>query len=89
MKKLLAIILSVLMLCAMIPFAAVSADAEPTIVLSIVDELAEINAGEEFQVEVNLENLDSTTGLIGSKVEIVYDHDVFELVTYFDEDEEM
>ena len=87
MKKLLAILLSMLMLCAMIPFAAVSAEGEPTIVLST--EEAEYNAGDEIVVAVNLENLASTAGLIGARVEIGFDHDVFELVTYFDEDEEV
>ena len=89
MKKLLAILLSALMLCAMIPFTTVAAAGEPTIVLTIVDELEEVNAGEEFQVEVNLENLDDTAGLISALVEIGFDPDVFELVTTFDEDEEM
>ena len=89
MKKLLAILLSALMLCAVIPFATVAAaEDEPTIVLSIVDDPKELNVGDEFQVEVNLENLDSTTGLIGARVELGFDHDLFELVTYFDEDEE-
>ena len=86
MKKLLAIILSALMLCAMIPFATVAAADEPTVVLSIVDELEEIEAGETFQIECNLVN---NPGVIAATVEIVYDHDVFELVTYYDEDEEM
>ena len=89
MKKLLAVFVSVLLLFTMIPFAAVSAANEPTIVLSVVDGVEKVNAGDEFQVQVNLEGLDSTAGLIGARVEIGFDPDVFELVTYCDEDEEM
>ncbi len=85
MKKLLAILLAVLMLCAMVPFATVAAADEPTIQISIDAE--EFNAGDEFDVTINLLNIPDP-GLIGAQVEIVYDHDVFELVTYFDEDEE-
>ena len=90
MKKLLAILLSVLMLCTMVPFATVAAADEPTIQVSatVDDEPVEaLDAGDEFQVTVNLLNIPDP-GLIGAQVEIVYDHDVFELVTYFDEDEE-
>ena len=86
MKKLLAILLSALMLCAMIPFATVAAADEPTIELIASEE--EVNAGDEFEVEVNLLNLEDTAGLISALVEIGFDPDVFELVTYFDEDEE-
>ncbi len=49
---------------------------------------AEANAGDEIKVTVNLENLDRTPGLIGAQIEIGFDPDVLELVTYFDEDEE-
>ena len=87
MKKLLAILLSVLMLCAMIPFAAVvTAEEEPTVQIYL--EETELNAGDEFQVTVNLLNIPDP-GLIGAQVEVVFDHDIFELVTYFDEDEEV
>ena len=88
MKKLLALLLSVLMMCSMIPFAAVSAAegiTEPTIVISTV-EAAE--AGDEIEVTVNLMNIPEP-GLIGAIVEIGFDPNVFELVTYYDEDEEM
>ena len=85
MKKLLAILLSVLMLCTMIPFATVSAEGEPTVVVSIVDDLKEVNAGDEFQVEIYLMN---NPGLTSAKVELTWDTDVFELVSYYDEDEE-
>ena len=89
MKKLLAVLLSALMLCAMIPFtaAAVTAADEPTI--ELIASAEEVNAGDEFEVEVNLLNLADTAGLISALVEIGFDSDVFELVTYFDEDEEM
>ena len=89
MKKLLAILLSVLMLCSVIPFAAVAAAEEPTVQLSIVDELESVNAGEEFQVQVDLLNLADTAGLISALIQIDYDANAFELETYFDEDEEM
>ena len=89
MKKIIAILLSVLMLCTAIPFAAVSATEEPVVQLVIVDELDEVNAGEEFQVEVNILGLEDTTGLIAATVEIVFDTAVFEVVTNYDEDEEM
>ncbi len=85
MKKYLSILLAVLMLVNILPFSfAVSAADEPTIVISCEDEI--VNAGEEFQVTVNLKN---NPGLIGALVEIGFDLDVFELVTYYDEDEEM
>ena len=84
MKKLLAILTSALLLCTMIPFATVSATeiTEPTIWVSTL----EANAGDEIQVEVKLLN---NPGVIAATVEILYDHDVMELVTYYDEDEEM
>ena len=82
MKKLLAILLSALLLCAMIPFATVSAADEPTIVVSTL----EANAGDEIQVEVKLLN---NPGVIAATVEILYDKDVMELVTYYDEEEEI
>ncbi len=84
MKKLLAILLSALLLCAMIPFATVAASDEPTIVVSTDAE--EYNAGDEIEVTVELLN---NPGVIAATVEILYDHDALELVTYFDEDEEM
>ena len=84
MKKLIAILLSALMLCTMIPFATVSAADEPTIVVSTDAE--EYNAGDEIEVTVELQN---NPGVIAATVEILYDHDALELVTYYDEDEEM
>ena len=81
MKKLLAILLSALLLCTMIPFATVSAADEPTIVVSTL----EANAGDEIQVEVKLLN---NPGVIAATVEILYDKNVMELLTYYDEDEE-
>ena len=84
MKKLLAILTSALLLCTMRPLATVSATeiTEPTIWVSTL----EANAGDEIQVEVKLLN---NPGVIAATVEILYDHDVMELVTYYDEDEEM
>jgi len=89
MKKLLAIVLFALMLCTLIPFATVSTFAadEPTV--ELVLNKTEVNAGGEFEVTVNLLNLAETDGLISALVEIGFDTDVFEVVTYFDEDEEM
>ena len=82
MKKLLAILLSALMLCAMIPFATVAAADEPTIVVSTVEEA---NAGDEIEVLVQLQN---NPGVISAVVEIEYNHDAMELVTdwVYDED---
>ena len=85
MKKLLAILLSVLMLCTFIPFAAVSAADEATIEIYV--EETELNAGDEFEVTVNLLNIPEP-GLIGALVELDYDHDVMDLVWNWDEDEE-
>ncbi len=84
MKKLIAILLSALMLCTMIPFATVAAADEPTIVVSTDAE--EYNAGDEIEVTVELLN---NPGVIAATVEILYDHDALELPAYFDEDEEM
>ena len=82
MKKLIAILLSALMLCALIPFATVAAADEPTIVASTV-EVAD--AGDEIEVEVSLMN---NPGVISAMVEIEYDPNVFELCSelYYDED---
>ena len=85
MKKLLAILLSVLMLCTMIPFATVSAADEATIQIYV--EETELNAGDEFQVTVNLLDIPEP-GLIGALVELDYDHDAMDLVWNWDEDEE-
>ena len=83
MKKLLAILLSMLMLCAMMPFATVSAADEATIVASVETDVLE--AGEEFDVLVQLLN---NPGVISAKVKLDWDPDVFELVTdwVYDED---
>ncbi|MBE6620201.1 MAG: hypothetical protein E7625_02400 [Ruminococcaceae bacterium] len=87
MKKLLAIFLFALMLCTLIPFATVSAAEADKPTIQIYVEETELNAGDEFEVTVNLLNIPEP-GLIGALVDIAYDHDVFELVTYYDEDEE-
>ncbi len=88
MKKLLAILLSVLMLCTMIPFAAVSVSADDEYYIELVADAEEVNAGDEVTVEVSLYGHESV-GLIGLQLELLFDSDVFELVTYYDEDEEM
>ena len=85
MKKLLAILLSVLMLCTMIPFATVSAADEATIQVYV--EETELNAGDEFEVTVNLLNIPEP-GLIAALVQLDWDEDALEIVTYYDEDEE-
>jgi len=83
MKKLLAILLSVLMLCTMIPFATVFAYDVPTIVAETV---SEADAGDEITVEVSLMG---NPGIIGALVEIQYDSNVFELVPYVEYDEDL
>ena len=88
MKKLLAILLSALMLCAMIPFAAVSVSAADDYYIELVADAEELNAGDEFTIEVSLYGHESV-GLIGAIVEVGYDRDVFEQVATYDEDEEM
>ena len=82
MKKLLAIMLSVLLLCSAMPFAAVFAAEEPTIVVSNV----EAKAGDEIEVQVQLKN---NPGVISAVVELDYDHSVLELVTEMVYDEDM
>ena len=88
MKKLFAILVSALLLCtllcATIPFAAVVA-AEDAPYVQVAVEETELNAGDEFDVTINLVN---NPGLTGAKVALAFDEDVFEVVTYFDEDEE-
>ncbi len=88
MKKLIAILFSVLMLCALIPFATVAVSAEDLPTIEVVIEETEVNAGDELEVTVNLLGLEDTDGLIYANVKINYDPAAFELVTYFDEDEE-
>ena len=83
MKKFIAILLSVLMLCTLIPFATVAAADEPYVEIYV--EETELNAGDEFEVSVNLIG---NPGVTGAKVELLFDTDVFEVVTYYDEDEE-
>ena len=87
MKKILAILLSALMLCAMIPFATVAADAADYYI-EIVADAEEVNAGDEVVIEVSLYGHESV-GLIAAQIELGFDSDVFELETYYDEDEEM
>jgi len=86
MKKLFAILLSMLLLCTMIPFATVSAAGEYYI--ELVADVEEVNAGEDVAVEVNLYGHEEV-GLTGAQLELSFDPNVFELVTYYDEDEEM
>ena len=84
MRKIVAVLAAVLMLCTAIPFATVSAAEEPTIEVSTV---AVANAGDEIQVTVNLLNIPEP-GLIGALVKLSWDESAMELVTYYDEDEE-
>ena len=87
MRKCLSVLLAVLMLLNVLPFSfAASAADKPTIVVESSAE--KVNPGDEVEVTVNIEGLDSTPGLIAAMVEIGFDPDVFELVTYYDEDEE-
>ena len=80
MKKLLAIFLSVLLLCTAIPFAAVFAAEEPTIELPQL----EVAAGDTIEVPVLLKN---NPGIVSAKIQILYDETVMELVTYYNEDD--
>ena len=81
MKKLIAILLSALMLCALIPFATVAVSAEEgiNIILEVSEE--QVNAGEEFEVTVILEG---NPGLISADITITYDTDAIELVGEWD-----
>ncbi|MBR2320400.1 MAG: hypothetical protein IKA50_06435, partial [Clostridia bacterium] len=88
MKKLIAILLSVLMLCSVIPFAAVSVSADDDHYIEIVADAEEVNAGDEVSIEVSLYGHEDL-GIIGLLLELDFDNDVFELETYYDEDEEM
>ena len=86
MKKFIAILLSVLLLCTAIPFASVAATDEYYV--ELVADAEEVNAGDEITIEVYLYGHEEV-GLLGAQVELGFDSDVFELVTSYDEDEEM
>ena len=73
MKKILAIFLSVLLICAAMPFAFATAAEDPTIVVSDV----EGKAGETVQVTVSMKN---NPGIVSTKVEVGYDASVLEFV---------
>ena len=79
MKKLLAILLSVLMLCTAIPFATVSAEEGINIVVEVSE--TEVNAGDEFEVTVYLEG---NPGVIGATVEIEFDSNALALYGEWD-----
>ena len=88
MKKILAILLSALMLCAMIPFATVAVAADEDHYIELIADAEEVDAGDEIAIEVSLYGHEDL-GIIGLNLELGFDHDVFELETYYDEDEEM
>ena len=88
MKKILAILLSALMLCAMIPFATVAVAADEDHYIELVADAEEVDAGDYVTIEVSMYGHESV-GLIAALIELGFDHDVFELETYYDEDEEM
>ena len=73
MKKLLAICLSVLLICAAMPFAFATASEEPTIVVSD----AEGKAGETVSVTVSMKN---NPGITSTKVKVHYDTNALELL---------
>ena len=75
MKKLLAICLSVLLICAAMPFAFATASADPTIVVSEV----EGKAGETVSVTVSMKN---NPGITSTKVKVGYDASALELLEY-------
>ena len=81
MKKFLAIFLSVLLICAAIPFAVATAVAEPTIELPDL----QVKPGDIIEVPVLLKN---NPGIVSAKIKVEYDSDVLELLTYYNEDEE-
>ena len=85
LKKALALLLAMVLAATLIPFATVSAADEPTI--QILVEETELNAGDEFEVTVNLLNIPAP-GLICALVRLTWDEDAIEIVTYYDEDEE-
>ncbi|MBR3778112.1 MAG: carbohydrate binding domain-containing protein, partial [Clostridia bacterium] len=74
MKKLLAICLSVLLICAAMPFAFATASEEPTIVVSDV----EGKAGDTVTVTVDLKN---NPGLVSAVIRVGYDATALELVS--------
>ncbi|MBR2310963.1 MAG: hypothetical protein IKA47_10610, partial [Oscillospiraceae bacterium] len=73
MKKLLAICLSVLLLCSAMPFAFVTAAEEATIVVSDV----EGKAGDIVSVKISLKN---NPGIQSAKIGVGYDASALELV---------
>ena len=75
MKKILAICLSVLLICAAMPFAFATAAADPTIVVSEV----EGKAGETVSVTVSMKN---NPGITSTKVKVGYDASALELLEY-------
>ena len=74
MKKLLAICLSVLLICAAMPFAFATAAEDPTIVVSDV----EGKAGETVSVTVSMKN---NPGIVSTKVKVGYDASALEFVS--------
>ncbi len=73
MKKLLAICLSVLLICTAMPFAFATASEEATVVISSV----EAKAGDTIDVTVSLKN---NPGLVSALIKVGYDANVLELV---------
>ena len=73
MKKLLAICLSVLLICAAMPFAFATAAGEPTIVVSDV----EGQAGDTVSVTVSMKN---NPGIVSARLKVGYDANALELV---------
>ncbi len=84
-KKVLSLVLALMMVVTLIPFATVSAADEPTVQVYV--EETEVNAGDEIEVTVNLLNIPEP-GLIGAIIELDWDENVMELLSYYDEDEE-
>ena len=84
MKKLIAILLSVLMLCSVIPFATVAVSAEEGINIIVEVSEEQVNAGDEFEVTVLLEG---NPGLISADITLTYDPTAIELVGEWDGEE--
>jgi len=81
-KKVLSLVLALMMVVTLIPFAAVSAAEGINIVLEVSEE--EINAGDEFEVTAYLEG---NPGVICVQVIVRYDTDALELVGEWEDGE--
>lgn len=85
MKKLLAVILSLSLLLAVVPFSTVAATpVDSGIVLSAVGAPETVYPGSEFDIKINISN---NSGIYAWRADLVYDDDVFTLVSCTSTDE--